>query len=1033
MAKVTETRVKITLTDAMSAPLRKIEGEATATSKAVTNLAGSLKNYTSIGAQMAAGAFGFSTLTDSISKLVSAGMQFNKSMETNAVGMAGILTSMTTINGKNLEWNQALTASQGIIKNLNKDALATAATSEELVETFRALLGPGLGSGMKIDEIQKLTTTGVNAVKSLGLSGPQLVQELRDLVQGGITPASSTLATALGLTDADIKAAKASSEGLFKFLMERLQGFERAAQETPKTIAGMEDQMKEGLTKAMSIAVEPMQQKYKELLQQVSGAIFTDDLGINEDLTKNLQAAGEHIANMVADFKAMADIVAPVVVPAVQGLGAALGLALDNAGKITMAFAAWKAYSFTKNFNASYFTQYTTSVQNAYQAEINAAQKAAQVVLQEERNKQAAMHQSQTVQKAYSTLIEQNQGVLAIKLKMATQYYERLGLSAQQAGKLQYQAAQTALRGNSELTAKVLDLQEQHILAADAANKQSGKLAKLTEWAGYTGGALTAVGVVLQSVTDDTDSWAYSTGQYLTMAGMAIEGISMMITALGKLSAAYKDVAWAKSLAGMGAVAAKAAGIGLAVGGATAGVYAYTHDLSWDDMKSRWFDNPSAKYWETSMANTDDDNVDSGEAIGGNTGMPDINSIKPKDFGGGGDSKADKKAASAAKKAEQEAKRAAQKLQKELGNVHDMQAELNRKILEDTGEAGQVAMAKLDEELTKYQSKLDTAAKAGVSDEEIQKAQRLMDTYAEAEKRLANNDQTIKAHQQRMDMIQAEQDARQLTAQQADTLRQEELSKYQEQLQAILSSQQLNTEQRLQIMQEYSSAIKDMETATAADFKTAWEDALDYIKNKTYDQRATIQSGIDDILDSFTNFGQNMLTESKSIGERFDDLFKSLANSIMNTMMKVIMQGLVMKSIMGMFGIGGGSISAGNMSFGSNWYGLDLNATPAVSVGAFAGGGIADGWAIVGEKGPELVNFDQPGRVYTAEQTAKALNGSGTPTSVKVVIDNKSGQQVKATSASAQFNLKEMVINVVLEAVANNDGGINNILKGVLA
>ena len=217
MAKVTETRVKITLTDAMSGPLRKIEGEANSTNKAVGNLAGSLKSFTAVGAQIAAGAFGFTALSDSISKLVSAGLQFNKAMETNAIGMAGILTSMTTLNGKNMEWNQALKASQGIIKGLNEDALKTAATSEELVDTFRALLGPGLGAGMKIEEIQKLTTTGVNAVKSLGLNGPQLIQELRDLVQGGIRPASSTLATALGLTDADITAAKNSSDGLYKF------------------------------------------------------------------------------------------------------------------------------------------------------------------------------------------------------------------------------------------------------------------------------------------------------------------------------------------------------------------------------------------------------------------------------------------------------------------------------------------------------------------------------------------------------------------------------------------------------------------------------------------------------------------------------------------------------------------------------------------------------------------------------------------------------------------------------------------------
>ena len=1018
MAKVTETRVKITLTDAMSGPLRKIEGEATATSKAVINLSSSLKNYASMGAQMAAGAFGFTALSDSITKLVSAGLEFNKAMETNAIGMAGILTSMTTLNGKNMEWNDALKASQSIIKGLNKDALETAATSEELVDTFRALLGPGLGAGMKIEEIQKLTTTGVNAVKSLGLNGPQLIQELRDLVQGGIRPASSTLATALGLTDADITAAKNSSEGLYKFLMERLQGFERAAKETPKTIAGMQDQLKEGLTRAMSVAVEPVQQKYKELMQQASGVLFNGDLSINEDLTNKLQTAGEHIANMVDDFKAMAQIIAPVVVPAVEALGTALGVVLDNAGKITAAFVAWKAFKFTQNFNTSHFAQYAASAQTAYKTEISAAQRAAQVVMQEENKKQTAIRQRETVEKAVTKMAEEGYVQLAAQIKSLSAKYQQLGLSAKEAGKLQYQAAKQAARGNIELSQQIITAQTQHLEAADAANKQSGKLAKLTEWAGYTGGALTAVGVVLQSVTGDTDSWAYSTGRYLTMAGMAIEGVSMMITALSKLRDAYKEVALAKAAAGMLSVGGAAIAIGAGVGVAAAGIYALTHGISLKEAKRRYFNNPNAP-------KTDDKEKQADKPID-NT-MPDIDSIQPKDFGGDTGTGKSKGASAAARQAEREAERAAQKLQKELGNVHDLQAELNRKILEDTGEASAVAAAKLDEELTKMKSKLENAAKAGVSDEEIQKAQKLMDTYAEAERRLANNDQTIKAHQQRMDMIQAEQDAHQLTAQEADNLRREELTSYQDKLQQILSSQQLNTEQRLQIMQEYSDAVQDMESATAADYKTAWEDALDYIRNKTYDQRATIQSGIDDMLDSFANFGQNMLTESKSIGERFDDLFKNLANSIMNTMMKVIMQGLIMKSIMSMFNMGGGTSN----SIGDVKMYTDMSGWSPVSL--HAKGGLADGWAIVGERGPELVNFSQPGRVYTAEQTAKALNGNGAPNNVKVIIENKSGQQVKATSASTQFNLKDMVINVVLEAVSNNDGGINNILKGALA
>ena len=55
---------------------------------------------------------------------------------------------------------------------------------------------------------------------------------------------------------------------------------------------------------------------------------------------------------------------------------------------------------------------------------------------------------------------------------------------------------------------------------------------------------------------------------------------------------------------------------------------------------------------------------------------------------------------------------------------------------------------------------------------------------------------------------------------------------------------------------------------------------------------------------------------------------------------------------------------------------LDAAADKA-GVKAFAGGGLAmPGWALVGEKGPELVNFSQPGRVYTAADTAAMLRGA---------------------------------------------------------
>ena len=955
MANVAETRVKIVLTDGMSRPLKGIQAETNRTTSAVGKLSQSMQSYASIGAQIAAGAVGFTSVANAFSQMVSAGAKFNMALETNAIGMSGILTSMTTLNGKTLEWNQAMSISQGIIKSLNNDALKTAATSEELVDTFRALLGPGLGSGMNIEQIQKLTTVGVNAVKSLGLNGPQLIQELRDLVQGGIRPASSTLATALGLTDADIKAAKISSEGLYSFLMERLNGFDRAAKETPKTLAGLQDQLKEGLTRAMAGAIKPVQEEYKNTLKEISGVLFDQNLDISPELVSNLEAAGQHVANMAQDFKSVVATVGPVVAPALELVGTALGFAADNAGKLTVAFLTWKIGKRVADIKSMglAWTSYGREAALAMNNEVVAAERAASSVIQQENRKKQALKESQVIQQAYSRLISENQGVLAIKLKMAAQYYERLGLSAEKAGRLQYQAAQLAVKGNTTLAEQVLNLQEQHLIASEAAGKQAGMLAKIQGVAGAVGTSVSALGMVIQGCTDDTESWVATTANYMVAAGMAIDGIALLIPQLKKLADAYKGVALAKAGAGM--LGAVSAGIGLGVGAIAAGGYALFNGLSWDEVKRRYFDNPNKTYWDMSMANTDDDNADS--------------EYSPEGLG----RKLDVKFPSAINdgaKAEKATKDAERKLQKQYNNISTLQAELNRKILEDTGTNGAIALAKVTEEITKMEAVVKEARKSGVDEGQLIDTEKLISQYKELETRLANNDTLVQTHKQAMEMIQAELDAKRITTAEAMQLRENELIDYQGKLQQILESQQLTTSQRLEIMQEFANSVSDLEAATATKTKNAWDDALEYIKNKTYDQRETIRSGIDEMLGEFTNFGQNMLTESKSISERFDDLFKNLANSIMNTMMKVIMQGLVMRTVMGLFG--GGGISFGASASGAS-LGSGFNSIGDIGMGIqFANGGYASGWSIVGERGPELVNFSQPGRVYNAEQTAKA-------------------------------------------------------------
>ena len=79
-------------------------------------------------------------------------------------------------------------------------------------------------------------------------------------------------------------------------------------------------------------------------------------------------------------------------------------------------------------------------------------------------------------------------------------------------------------------------------------------------------------------------------------------------------------------------------------------------------------------------------------------------------------------------------------------------------------------------------------------------------------------------------------------------------------------------------------------------------------------------------------------------------------------------------------------------------------------VKAFARGGLAmPGWSLVGEEGPGLVNFSQPGRVYTAADSA-ALFRSATPRAADT--DSGSREEVKALRREVYELRRDMLISM---------------------
>lgn len=1056
---VAETKVKISLIDAMSKNLQGIYGEMNKLDNAAERMRTSFSSAFTAGAGIAAGMVGINSITDALGTAAQKAWDFSMNMETNRIGMAGILASMTQLNGEALQWNDALAISANLIDRMNTEALRTAATSEELVNTFRALLGPGLSAGMDLSQIQQLTTVGVNAVKSLGLEGTQIVQELRDLVQGGIQPASSTLATALGLTDADIKAAKQSSEGLFKFLMDRLQGFERASSETPKTLKGLIDQIDEAITRTGSIGMEPLQNRYKEFLQGISDALVTpDSFELNPAVIDSVREFSQEVADVASDLADIGQVTGAVVVPALK-LGAEyLGVAADNTKLIAAGFAVWKGgqiasdlYNVATATNTAYQAQtllgqavqkvngfYDTGRNSArlrYQEEMQAAQQAASIVLQEEGRKQQAIKQTETVENAAARLNKQGNAELAQQLLNAQNAYKRLGLSAEEAGRLQYQAAKQAVKGQTEVTAKILQTQEAHLKAAQAANAQATGARNLTDKLGAAAAAGSILTGTIATMTDETDGWINEAAYAALQISVLITAVDMLTRSFGALKIASAGV--------IGGAVAVAAGAGYAlydqvqnyqkIAPYVTGYYIDEHGNPQYSVKNdvadfRRLDEASYKESGDNRSQEDIDKIAGALTI--NQRATDLSGVK-----------------NAAKTAEAEAKKLQQRYEKYRNQLLESEKDLETKITELTGSTFDVASAELAEEMQKVQSRITNAEVAGVSKEEIDKVKELAAAYQQLKEAQNARENVTDMHNLRMETWQAEYEAGQMYAAQLSALQEAELQTYMAYLQGELQNTQLTEQEKLRLRQEYASAYTALQEAQAQNSNAIWDNALEHLKNTQLSQLETLNSGVDGMIGTLTNFGQNMLTEQKSFTERMKDLYSDLANSILNMMMKVIMQGLVMKAIMGAFGIGGGGGTISTPNFGSADLGLSVGglsvdpfATTGVTIGipGHAKGGYAQkGWSIVGEEGPELLDLATPGRIYNAEQTAQALRMSGGAgygsgiENVKVEIRNESNQQMQVTNSAAQVNGRDMIISIVIGAIARNEQGSQDMIRSI--
>ena len=184
----------------------------------------------------------------------------------------------------------------------------------------------------------------------------------------------------------------------------------------------------------------------------------------------------------------------------------------------------------------------------------------------------------------------------------------------------------------------------------------------------------------------------------------------------------------------------------------------------------------------------------------------------------------------------------------------------------------------------------------------------------------------------------------------------------------------------------------------------------------------------------------DLITEGGKLSDMFKNITKSIVNMFVQWMVKRQLSSVLAKTLgrkeaaeqaANEASVGKALVaSAVNKSIamygpvkGPVLYGTGLSAGIGLGMASYmmpdmkATGGRAKGWTIVGEEGPELVNFSRPGMVYTADETAMAMRGIN-PDLVSM------GSDYTPTSARVSSSGAAGTISIV--ANQNIYGGINS-------
>ena len=398
------------------------------------------------------------------------------------------------------------------------------------------------------------------------------------------------------------------------------------------------------------------------------------------------------------------------------------------------------------------------------------------------------------------------------------------------------------------------------------------------------------------------------------------------------------------------------------------------------------------------------------------------------------------------------ADRIAQKIQEEykkaLEKVQEMATDIAAKIASTNETKEQESLRKLEAERVKYYNKIaeyrrkmeaaQTEEEKAGNEEKLKALEEQWKVYEAARKKEIARKADTTGYELEMQHIQNLSDMHAVSAERRMELENNVLAVRRQQLEALLTDATINAERRAEIEKQLADVITKVHQNAAYNVREGWRMGLYEIANQ--------QTNFKDLTVSMFSAFETGLTNIVTGTQSAKEVFKNFFRDILKQLTQILIRSLITQAIMRAIGMKTAPVSLNTGSVMDAW-----NSGSSISI---AGGSVTDaitggGWIsgvranggpvesgrsyIVGEKGPEVVRFGSPGRVYS-NSDSRALLGQQEPPVVNIEIVNNTDTQMKArqeNSFDGVKQLKRVIIETVNSGLYTNEGGLRDNVAGV--